>query len=484
MHKFISIFIISFLFFNVPTHSCYGLENERPGTMVKTTRLEEISKVSTDQDDDNKKSKFYSNTVSYGAQLVVLVGGVTTLNYLQSPETFTLGSSLMMSIGGPYLISNLMYNPLKRFFGGIGEYCFPSLYYKEFYLLETEYNRVKDKLSINQRKKIRSKLDVMREIMSDYDSEPQAADKCRKKIQLMLGLYASLQTKIQKIDMEVSLPKLKKTLENYDTATQKIVLEFAEQIAWSSQHHDFEVNGIKPFAKKCMVWRGEPGTGKTTLAEKFAKDLNLSFEIVRLKGKDQGELSGQPELNRYDTGAELKIGQIARAMINAGIKNPVILIDDAHLAVNSQNNEIGPLLLELLDPNKSTFMDEALGEIDVGGVSIILTVNKKFTGEIAQALNSRAEPHEFSVFSPEQKIKILKSHYEDYSKKCEEGLKLKLPSYENVKGDLDTLIKKDKDENGNDRGGVRELIESSFKPYMMKKINEVTKKEIPDQKKE
>jgi len=121
----------------------------------------------------------------------------------------------------------------------------------------------------------------------------------------------------------------------------------------------------------CLV--GPPGTGKSSLGAAVAHALQRPFARINVSGtSDAGELRGVP---RTFPGAQP--GKIVRALRDAAVMNPVLMIDGVDRLVGEGGLGVLEVLLELLDPEMNThFVDHYLGlAVDLSHVVLLLCAN-------------------------------------------------------------------------------------------------------------
>jgi ATP-dependent Lon protease len=152
----------------------------------------------------------------------------------------------------------------------------------------------------------------------------------------------------------------------------------------------------------CLV--GPPGTGKTSLGEAVAHALQRPFVRINVSGaNDVGELRG---ISRLLPGAQP--GKIARAVREAGVCNPVLLIDGVDRMSGEGGLGVMELLLELLDPQTSAqFNDHYLGlPIDLSHAVIIMCANQ--LEAVPEPLQERLEVIEVPGYSEDEKLEIAR----------------------------------------------------------------------------
>ncbi len=234
-----------------------------------------------------------------------------------------------------------------------------------------------------------------------------------------IGHYATeFDTLARYIEVVTSIPWVAETKDRLDLAYAKESLEKNHYGMQYAKDRILEYLATVILLKKrgkdaiarspVILLVGLQGVGKTTLAYSIADTLGRKFERISMGGIGSTlELRGKSKAF-----PEAEPGQIIKALIKTGVKNPVILLDEVDKASGEQGlrMDIMAVLLELLDPKQNVaFRDHYVDyPINLSDVMFICSANN--TGTLSTALMDRMEVIKMPSYSDVEKLVISRDY--------------------------------------------------------------------------
>ena len=247
--------------------------------------------------------------------------------------------------------------------------------------------------------------------------ELQASDEVKKwikkEIQRFRGIAGnSSESTVSRgyIETLLELPWDKTSVDNQDLVHAQEILDEDHYGLEKVKERVIEFLAVRNLTGKgespilCLV--GPPGTGKTSIARSIARALDKKYVRISLGGvRDEAEIRGH---RRTYVGA--LPGRIVSGLRTAGVKNPLMLLDEIDKMSSDYKGDTASALLEVLDAEQNSKFRDHYVELPVDLSEVLFIASANSLSDIPGPLRDRMEIIEVSSYTENEKLHIAKDH--------------------------------------------------------------------------
>ena len=289
------------------------------------------------------------------------------------------------------------------------------------YVLREQLGVIREELGENAD----SEADEYEKKLSELDAPDYVKEKTKKEIKRFRNMSSSSsESTVERgyIETVLELPWNKMSVDNKDLDHAAQVLDDDHYGLKDVKERILEFLAVRNLTSKgespiiCLV--GPPGTGKTSIARSIASALEKKYVRISLGGvRDEAEIRGHRK-----TYIGAMPGRIVNGLRQAGVSNPLMLLDEIDKVSSDYKGDTSAALLEVLDSEQNCrFRDHYIEmPVDLSEVLFIATANE--VSGIPKPLLDRMELIEVSSYTENEKFHIAKEHLIE-KQKSKNGIK-------------------------------------------------------------
>lgn len=289
------------------------------------------------------------------------------------------------------------------------------------YVLREQLGVIREELGENAD----SEADEYEKKLSELDAPDYVKEKTKKEIKRFRNMSSSSsESTVERgyIETVLELPWNKMSVDNKDLDHAVQVLDDDHYGLKDVKERILEFLAVRNLTSKgespiiCLV--GPPGTGKTSIARSIASALEKKYVRISLGGvRDEAEIRGHRK-----TYIGAMPGRIVNGLRQAGVSNPLMLLDEIDKVSSDYKGDTSAALLEVLDSEQNCrFRDHYIEmPVDLSEVLFIATANE--VSGIPKPLLDRMELIEVSSYTENEKFHIAKEHLVE-KQKSKNGIK-------------------------------------------------------------
>lgn len=278
------------------------------------------------------------------------------------------------------------------------------------YVLREQMGFIKEELGYSGKN---SEIDKYEEALKKLKADKEVKEKLKTEIERLKTLSdASSESAVERgyIETLLSLPWKKSSKDNVDLVHAQKVLEENHYGLEKVKERILEFLAVRVLTGKgdspiiCLV--GPAGTGKTSIAKSVARALNKKYVRICLGGvRDEAEIRGHRK-----TYVGAMPGRMVNGLKQAGVNNPLMLLDEIDKVSNDYKGDTFSTLLEVLDSEQNKHFVDHYVEVPVDLSQVLFIATANSVQNIPRPLLDRMELIEVGSYTANEKFHIAKEH--------------------------------------------------------------------------